>query len=110
MTFEEIERILGFALPEKSKHHRPWWSNNPNNNVMTKVWLDAGFHTERVDVGAGRLVFKRVNPTPAPDVRVSSEAGRPRRHPGFGLMKGLTTIAPQTDLSAPTGEDWGRAE
>lgn len=113
MTFEEIEKVLGFSLPERSKHQRPWWSNNPNNNVMTKVWLDAGFQTERVDVAGRRLVFKRVVQTPVarPDDPGGDLKGlKPRRHPGFGLMKGLTTIAPGTDLTAPTGGDWGRSE
>jgi len=50
VTFEEIERITGTALPPKSQHSRAWWSNNPSNNVMTKIWLDAGFETAQVDI------------------------------------------------------------
>ena len=38
MRFEEIERIVGSKLPEKSTLHRAWWSNNSSNNVMTRVW------------------------------------------------------------------------
>ena len=41
LTFREIEKITGVKLPPKAQHHRAWWSNNPNNNVMTKVWLAA---------------------------------------------------------------------
>jgi len=111
MTFEEIEKLLGFRLPPKAQQIRAWWSNNPDNNVMTKVWLGAGFKTEQVDVDSRKLVFKRVKPT-------SEASGQPpkqgplqsRRHPGFGLMKGLTTISPNTDLTAPTGEEWGRSK
>ena len=45
LTFNEIEKITGVKLPPKAQHHRAWWSNNPSNNVMTKVWLEAGFET-----------------------------------------------------------------
>ena len=39
LTFREIEKIIGAKLPPNSQHYRAWWSNNPFNNVMTKVWL-----------------------------------------------------------------------
>ena len=60
LTFREIERITGVKLPPKAQHHRAWWSNNPNNNVMTKVWLDAGFESAQVDMEGRKLVFRRV--------------------------------------------------
>ncbi|WP_433960329.1 DUF7662 domain-containing protein, partial [Bradyrhizobium guangdongense] len=49
MTFAEIERVIGGKLPPNSPQYPAWWSNNPTNNVMTKVWLAAGFRTEQVD-------------------------------------------------------------
>lgn len=113
MTLRGIEALLGFPLPP-TQRHRAWWSNNPNN-PMTKVWLEAGYRTEQVDLGAGRLVFRRERPAPGTsDSSATDRNGNdqplPRRHPGFGSMKGLTTIAPGTDLTAPTGGDWGRPE
>jgi len=33
--------------------------------------------------------------------KVSSKKHQRRRHPGFGIMKGLTTIAPEVDLTEP---------
>ena len=65
MTFAEIERIVGTKLP-KSQRYPAWWSNNTSNNMMTQVWLDAGFETEQVDVGNRKLVFRKVaDPLPA---------------------------------------------
>ena len=61
MSFAEIERIINAKLPP-SKLHRAWWSNNPDNNVMTREWLDAGYETESVDTASGRLVFRRNKP------------------------------------------------
>lgn len=111
MTFAEIEKLLGFGLPEKSQRVRAWWSNNPSNNVMTKAWLAAGYKTERVDIEGRKLVFRRVKPSGAGAASASKHPRgsiglKPRRHPAFGSMKGLTTIAPDTDLTAPVDQEW----
>ena len=60
LTFSQIEKITGVKLPPKAQHHRAWWSNNPSNNVMTRVWLEAGYESARVDINARKLVFRRV--------------------------------------------------
>src|SRR5882757_7476799 len=60
MSFAEIERVTGARLPPSAAKHRPWWSNNPDNSVMTRVWLDAGFESEQVDMAGRKLVFRRV--------------------------------------------------
>ncbi len=97
MTFSEIERILQRRLPP-SKMHRAWWSNNPNNNVMTKEWLSAGFETEQVDVESGKLVFRRANR--------EMQKQEPHKRPFFGSMKGMIKFAPGFDPTEPTGVDW----
>jgi len=61
MSFAEIERIIAAKLPPSARKHRPWWSNNPTNSVITKVWLDAGFESTEVDMAGRRLVFRRVS-------------------------------------------------
>ena len=115
MTFAEIERVIGTSLPEKSKMLRPWWSNNPNNNVMTKAWLAAGYRTERVDMGGERLVFRRVGQDmpaasagSAPRGGTGSKGDARRRHPILGCMKGTLTILPGVDLTEPADPDWGK--
>jgi hypothetical protein len=100
MTFVEIERVLNGKLPA-SKRHRAWWSNNPDNNVMTREWLGAGFETELVDIESGKLVFRRVARTAGPSSHASSI---------FGCMKGMVTIVAGHDLTAPTGDDWSSVE
>ena len=133
MTFAEIEGITGHRLPPKAQHHRAWWSNNPSNNVMTKVWLAAGYQTEQVDMAGRKLVFRRTAPAPKTPPSPQSPRGSggrsgmsdaPRnferedtmitgcRHPACGSMKGMFTIAPGTDLAAPmyTDEEWAEIE
>jgi hypothetical protein len=61
-SFSDIERALGFRLPPAARAHRAWWSNNHSNNVMTKVWMDAGFRAEQVDMARETVVFRRVDP------------------------------------------------
>lgn len=110
MTFAEIERVIGTSLPPSAYDHRPWWSNNPSNNVMTKTWLEAGFETEQVDMVSKKLVFRRVKPASpqsgglndAPRDFVPADGERKvRRSPLFGALKGTFTIEAGWDLTRP---------
>lgn len=108
MSFGDIERVIGLPLPPKAQAQRAWWSNNPSNNVMTKVWLQAGFRTERVDLDGRRLVFRRAEPD---DLPKPWQPGEPiplvnGRHPAFGALKGMITIAPGVDLTEPACPEW----
>src|SRR6187399_841696 len=117
MTFAEIEKVLDLQLPP-SKQYPAWWSNNPSNNTMTREWLDAGYETESVDIAGQKLVFRRVrkhpqalpapqNASPGGDVVETEASSKPRRHPGFGFMKGLMTIEEGYDVTKPLDEAWG---
>lgn len=114
MTFAQIEHIVGVALPRSSQQYPAWWSNNPANNVMTKVWLAAGYQTEQVDLAARRLVFRRVREAQAtaasPAAAAPGEDAPANRHPLFGLMKDLMQIAAGTDLTRPADPDWNGAD
>ena len=114
MAFAEIERVTGVILPPKAQLHRAWWSNNPSNNVMTKVWLEAGFRSEQVDMTGKKLVFKRVTGPRSPHAGMSE----PQRafkhgaepmvtsHPMIGALKGLLVIEPGYDLTQPAMPEW----
>lgn len=120
MTFAEIERVVGTKLPSSQKH-QAWWSNSTSNNVMTQVWLDAGYRTEQVDTAARKLVFRRIGASrahhgttePARNVASSVTAEKkPRRSPLFGALKGTFTLAPDYDPTSPmfTAEEWAEIE
>ncbi len=100
MTFDEVEKIIGSPLPD-SKRYPAWWSNNDTNNVMTKIWIAAGYRTEQVDIEGQKLVFRKIGGATAPVAR--STTGR---HPLIGCLKGLITVAPGTDLTEPADPDW----
>jgi hypothetical protein len=104
MTFAQIEQAAGVRLPPSARKHRPWWSNNAKNSVMTKVWLDAGFESEQVDMEKRKLVFRRVRkPHEVAGAPPSSE--KPF-HPAYGYMRGLIRIMPGTDLTRPADPEW----
>ena len=114
MSFSEIEAVIGAALPPKAVNHPAWWSNNTSNNTMTKVWLEAGFRTERVDVCGRRLVFRRAAPPPGRPTREAppSRQAAPSSAPGGVLSRvhaalaGTVRVAPGVSLTAPTDETW----
>ena len=113
MSFSEIEAVIGGCLPPKAVNHPAWWSNNTSNNTMTKVWLDAGFRTERVDIGGRRLVFRRASPSAPPPARgMPSRSVAPASPPGGLLSRvraalaGTVRVAPGVNLAEPTGEPW----
>src|SRR5580658_1670490 len=95
MKFAEIEKIIGGKLPA-SAQYRAWWSNNDFNSVLTKVWIEAGFKSERVDMSAHKLVFRRVR---KPKTAAAAQSGSEKPfHPAYGAMQGLIRIMPCTDL------------
>ncbi len=121
MTFAEIEQVVGVKLP-KSRKYQAWWSNSTSNNVMTQVWLDAGYRTEQVDIANGRLVFRRIAAgegravsretgmkEEAPMFRnhtdASASGGKLARHPAIGALKGMFTIEPGYDIASSDPEE-----
>jgi hypothetical protein len=61
MTFGEIERTLGAALPDSARKYRPWWANEAaGTHVHARAWLDAGRRTTNVDLNAGTVEFVAV--------------------------------------------------
>lgn len=109
LTFNEIEKITGVKLPPKAQHHRAWWSNNASNNVMTKVWLEAGYESARVDMSARKLVFRRVAKAPDREPSSRSEPAvmkKGERHPIFGALKDITRLVPGIDLAEPADPEW----
>jgi hypothetical protein len=115
LTFTEIEKITGVKLPPKAQHHRAWWSNNASNNVMTKVWLDAGFESTQVDMSARKLVFRRVAKVSDKGSNANSGfaesapkpyATKDGRHPLRGALKDITFVPPSVDLTEPADPEW----
>lgn len=60
LTFSELERILGFELPDSAFLYRPWWANqDKSGHSQAMAWAAAGWKTSQVDLEAERLLFLR---------------------------------------------------
>ena len=61
-TFNEIEEILGFQLPNSARMDRPWWLNQINDgHSQALAWIAAGWCVSVVDLEQESLTFKRIN-------------------------------------------------
>lgn len=63
LTFEQIENIIGFPLPDSAFKYREWWSNqsDTSNRPQARAWINSGFRVDNVhqDRKNGRVRFIR---------------------------------------------------
>ena len=58
LSFSEIERILGFALPASARRHQAWWANErEGTHSHARSWLEASYGTQGVDLNAQTVRF-----------------------------------------------------
>jgi hypothetical protein len=112
VSFRDLERALGFKLPNSAYKQRAWWSNNVHNNVMTRVWKSAGFITEQVDMAKERVIFRnKQEPMVVAlgrmlDQEVQHRHAKQKGHPLRGALKGTLRLVAGTDLTKPADPDW----
>ena len=82
LSFGEVEKVLGFALPPSARAHPAWWSNNRGTNVAVKSWRDAGWRTSRVDLAAERVTFVREGPQAERETKPPVAPRTPENGPG----------------------------
>jgi hypothetical protein len=58
LTFKEVEKILGFALPPSAYSHRAWWANSPSH-PQASSWLNVGWKVNDVDLKKKMASFHR---------------------------------------------------
>ena len=119
MSFDEVEAMLGSPLPASARRHAAWWSNSGGTHVQADAWMRAGYRTENVDVVARRVrfvprgAFEGLGEMKQAEFRSGADHDAadhneklPNRHPAWGAMKGMITLLPDVDLTAPAYEDW----
>ena len=58
LSFAEIERILGFALPASARRYQAWWANErEGTHSHARSWLEASYETQGVDLNAQSVRF-----------------------------------------------------
>lgn len=63
VSFHDLEKILGFNLPNSARIYRPWWANQgaKGGHSQALAWEMAGWKTANVDLEAEKLVFVRMD-------------------------------------------------
>lgn len=61
VTFEQIESLLGEALPSSARDHRSWWANDATGHSHARSWLTTGWRVEDVDLAAGNVTFRHTH-------------------------------------------------
>lgn len=59
MSFNEVERVLGFPLPPSSRHHQPHWYGYKGSAVARAI-IDAGWKAQNVDLVSEHVTFAKV--------------------------------------------------
>ena len=58
MTFNQIERVLGFDLPSPARRHNAWWANErEGTHSHARSWLEASYETQMVDLTSQSVTF-----------------------------------------------------
>lgn len=60
LSFSDVERILGFQLPDSAYLHQPYWSNSESHPIAS-AWLNAGYLSQHVDMKGQTVEFVKKN-------------------------------------------------
>jgi hypothetical protein len=58
LTFEQIEALLGFAVPTPARTEREWWATTVETQPHSVAWTEAG-RTAALSLAAGIVTFER---------------------------------------------------
>ncbi|BAL01356.1 hypothetical protein OBV_41570 [Oscillibacter valericigenes Sjm18-20] len=58
LTFNDIEKMLGFELPPSAHTHRAFWANTTSHSIALS-WLGVGYETVEVDMEKEIVVFEQ---------------------------------------------------
>ena len=118
MTFRKIEEIVGHELPLSARKYRYWWSNNPNNGIITKYWLSAGYKSKNVNMECETLDFVKNRESSLKEPAPTSVVGQSETSINdsaisipmadekiLAKLRCTVTIMPGTDLTVPTGQN-----
>jgi hypothetical protein len=59
VTFDQIEAILGFRLPDTARKRAKWWANEVGDirHVQCRAWMDAGIQTRNLNLAKESVEF-----------------------------------------------------
>lgn len=96
LSFAQIEKIVGFSLPESARKHGPWWTNSPSPGRHNESWLTIGWQTADRNLKAETITFQRAS---APVARKDRSIGIAKPRPTNGAAFDPATLT-ETDFAA----------
>jgi hypothetical protein len=98
VSFDELEKVLGFALPKTARTGKAWWQNGAAA-PQALSWAAYGWEVADVDQAAGKVTFRKVAGN-APDEAESADAPASAEEPAI-----LTRLeaTPKWNLALVTG-------
>lgn len=61
LSFQDIEKILGFSLPESAEKHRSWWANDNTHVQALNGWIEHGCRVGFIDLAHKVVIFHKVD-------------------------------------------------
>ena len=59
LTLADIEALTAVKLPTSARTKRAWWSNRSKGALQATAWIEAGYHTDIIDLEQQIITFKR---------------------------------------------------
>jgi CBS domain-containing protein len=60
LTFQQIESIIGDALPTSARAVRSWWANDSVGHVQSQQWLEVGWRVSNINMAEETVIFTRI--------------------------------------------------
>jgi len=58
LTFDDIERLLGFKLPPSARKHMAFWANTTSHSIALS-WLGVGYEIVEADMKNEVVIFEQ---------------------------------------------------
>lgn len=71
---------MGFALPHSARSYPAWWSNG-SGMPHSLCWLDVGWRTQELDLGSGKVTFRRLA-----DARIATSRELSARRQSYDIV------------------------
>ena len=78
LSFDAVERVLGFALPASARKFPAWWANDASAGRHANAWLSAGYRAENLNLTGQTVTFIRSSAQPARHATIAPQSARAR--------------------------------
>lgn len=59
LTISAIEALIDGVLPATAWRQKAWWSNRSKGALQASAWINAGYHTENINLQQQTITFRK---------------------------------------------------